>query len=259
MKRCPKCSQKSPYKLSDGRYKCKECGHRYAFISIWNSIRLPEATKKRLLEMFVLGVPVYRQRFRRTVSLATIQRFYRIVRGCCALQEELREPFEGSLECDETMFGGARKGKRGWGAAGKIIVFGILKRNGMVKVFPVQGRGNQELIGLVQTHTKPGSLYYTDDWHAYASLRVRGKHIVVRKELGQPKGREHINGIEGFWSFAKHWLYPYRGVPKKFFHLYLAEICLRFNHRNEDIFPLLYKLMNTAPVKDLRDILVRIR
>ena len=75
-----------------------------------------------------------------------------------------------------------RPGKRGWGAAGKIIVFGILKRNGMVKVFPVQGRGNQELIGLVQTHTKPGSLYYTDDWHAYASLRVRGKHIVVRNQ-----------------------------------------------------------------------------
>jgi transposase-like protein len=30
-------------------------------------------------------------------------------------------------------------------------------------------------------------------------------------------------------------LYPYRGVPQKFFHLYLAEICYRFNHRDEDI------------------------
>ena len=211
------------------------------------------------MELFVLGVPVYRQRFRQPASLPAIERFYRLARACCALAEELREPFDGTLECDESMFGGARKGRRGWGAAGKVIVFGILKRNGTVRVFPVQARSGQAVIELVQRHTKPGSLYYTDDWHAYASLRVRGKHIVVRKELGQPKGRDHINGIEGFWSYAKHWLYPYRGVPKKFFHLYLGEICFRFNHRNEDIFPLILKLMKSAPINDLRDILVRIR
>jgi hypothetical protein len=36
----------------------------------------------------------------------------------------------------------------------------------------------------------------------YASLSVRGSHIVIRKERGRPKGRDHINGIEGFWSAA---------------------------------------------------------
>jgi transposase-like protein len=30
---------------------------------------------------------------------------------------------------DETMFGGRRPGKRGWGASGKNIVFGIYQRN----------------------------------------------------------------------------------------------------------------------------------
>jgi len=34
--------------------------------------------------------------------------------------------------------------------------------------------------------------------HAYASLAVRGDHIVIRKTLGRPKGRVHIHGIEGF-------------------------------------------------------------
>jgi len=60
----------------------------------------------------------------------------------------------------------------------------------------------------VCAHTTPGSLYYADDWQAYASLRVQGDHIVVRKEKGRPRGRDHINGIEGFWSHAKNWLYP---------------------------------------------------
>ncbi|MGA9840752.1 MAG: transposase, partial [Nitrososphaeraceae archaeon] len=58
----------------------------------------------------------------------------------------------------------------------------------------------------------------------------------------------HINGIEGFWSYAKTWLYHYRGVPKQYFYLYLKEIEFRFNHRNEDIFRLLAKIMvRTVP------------
>src|SRR5690606_36119288 len=144
-----------------------------------------------------------------------------------------------------------------WGAAGKVIVFGIIKRNGEVKIFPVKARSGQRVIRLVCMHTRPGSLYYTDSWQAYASLAVRGDHIVVRKEGGRPKGRDHINGIEGFWSYAKHWLYPYRGVPRQCFHLYLAEICFRFNHREQDLKPLILKLLKTTSINEIRPILVR--
>jgi transposase len=34
-------------------------------------------------------------------------------------------------------------------------------------------------------------------------------------------------------------------VPTKYFHLYLAEVCWRFNHRDENLKPLLYKLLTT--------------
>ena len=40
------------------------------------------------------------------------------------------EMFDGEVEADESYFGGQRKGKRGRGAAGKVAVFGLLKRNG---------------------------------------------------------------------------------------------------------------------------------
>jgi transposase len=52
----------------------------------------------------------------------------------------------------------------------------------------------------IQEHTLPGSLYDTDEWQAYAALRLIRGHGVIRKEKGRPKGRDHINGIEGFWS-----------------------------------------------------------
>ncbi len=71
-----------------------------------------------------------------------------------------------------------------------------------------------------------------------------GKHQVVAH------GREeyvredtHINGIEGFWSYAKVWLYHYRGVPKQYFHLYMKEIEFRFNNREKDLFILMCEML----------------
>jgi transposase len=96
----------------------------------------------------------------------------------------------------------------------------------------------------ITQYTKAGSLYYTDDWFAYAFLPIRGNRVVVLKEKGIPKGRNHINGIEGFWSFAKHWLYQYRGIPKAYFPLYLKEVEWRFNHRDENLVILLRRLLN---------------
>lgn len=50
-------------------------------------------------------------------------------------------------------------------------------------------------------------------------MKLRGDHVVIRKEKGRPVGHDHINGIEGFGSYAKNWLYPYRSVPSKYSHL----------------------------------------
>ena len=44
-----------------------------------------------------------------------------------------------------------------------------------------------------------------------------GKHQIIAHGMEEEYVREdtitHINGIEGFWSYAKTWLYHYRGVP----------------------------------------------
>jgi transposase len=77
---------------------------------------------------------------------------------------------------------------------------------------------------------------------------------VVKKEKGKPTGRDHINGIEGFWSYGKHWLYQYCGVHQKFFHLYLGEISYRFNHRNQDLIPLIEALLRTTTYDMIKQI-----
>lgn len=125
--------------------------------------------------------PAYRLRFHGLASAPTIERFYRLMRQVIAIAEESTAPFEGAIECDETIFGGYRAGKRRWGALGKVIVLGILQRNGVVRVFPVKGRGRAELERSIVTHTLPGSLYYTDDWQAYASLAVHRRQKRARQ------------------------------------------------------------------------------
>ncbi|MDR1075318.1 MAG: hypothetical protein LBL59_03165 [Xanthomonadaceae bacterium] len=66
-----------------------------------------------------------------------------------------------------------------------------------------------------------------------------------------------MNGIEEFWSHAKNGLYPYRGVPRQYFHLYLAEVFYRYNYRNEDLKSLLFRLMKQISIQELQSILVR--
>lgn len=49
-------------------------------------------------------------------------------------------------------------------------------------------------------------------------------------------GKVYINGIKGFWSFAKERLVKHHGVSKEKFPLYLKELEFRYNIRERDIF-----------------------
>ncbi|KXU37342.1 hypothetical protein AXK11_02550 [Cephaloticoccus primus] len=64
--------------------------------------------------------------------------FYHTLRILIASNMAEVEPELGIFECDESYFGGVRKGKIGRGVADKICVFGILKRGG--KGYNLQGR-----------------------------------------------------------------------------------------------------------------------
>ncbi len=71
-------------------------------------------------------------------SLVSIHRntavrfFHKIRKKIAQVQQSRSKQFSDKIELDESYFGGVRKGKRGRGAAGKVAVFGILKRGGKV-------------------------------------------------------------------------------------------------------------------------------
>jgi len=76
--------------------------------------------------------------------------------------KKLRKVFASTIEREESAFCGYRKGTRGWGAKGKELVMGIVKRNGQFNAFPNPERSATEVISLVRTYTTPAPPYYTD-------------------------------------------------------------------------------------------------
>lgn len=187
---CSRCGYTRPWRLSSGRRRCPKCATTFTRSS--DRFRKVTLYLNRLIEYFCLGVPAYRLRFIVPLSQPILEKSFRFFRELIydeAMEELKRLMLEGTVEMDEALFGGRKKGKRGWGATGKHMVFGIYQRNGTVRTFPVSSREAPTLTPFIEQATKPGSLYYTDDWRAYASLAMRGDHVVVRKDKGQPKAK----------------------------------------------------------------------
>ena len=78
------------------------------------------------------------------------------------LDQQTDEVFSGEIEVDESYFGGRRKGKRGRGAAGKVPVFGLLKRGGKVYTKIIAHAEADTLMPIIQDKVMPDSIVY---WH----------------------------------------------------------------------------------------------
>lgn len=195
--------------------------------------KLNRKTQIRLLEFFIAEVTA-----RTAADLLGIQPnsaalFYRKIRQIIMfhLDQDAIEVFQGQIELDESYFGGARKGKRGRGAAGKVIVFGLLKRNGKVYTVIVPDTKSSTLMPVISNKITPDSVVYTDHWHSYNALDVAGfSQYRINHSSHFADGSNHINGIENFWNQAKRVLRKYNGIDRNAFSLFIKECEFRFNY-----------------------------
>jgi transposase-like protein len=156
------------------------------------------------------------------------------------------------LWCQKTYFGAKRvRGKRGRGAAGKTPVFGILQRQGKVYTEIVPDCAKATLQAIIRGRVSPESIIHSDKWRGYNGLVDLGykKHYRVHHGTNEfARGKNHINGIESFWSFAKNRLIKFHGIPQNTFYLHLKECEFRFNYRNENLYRLLLKMFKEKPL-----------
>src|SRR4030066_963537 len=213
---CPRCNRRKLYKLSDERYRCSRCEYTFHdFSGRWiNQGRLSCVQLLSLIKLFELEVSVRKMSQQTCLSYRAVYRAVSAIRlSILSHAKDAEGLLGGEIEIDESYFGGRRKGNRGRGAAGKIPVFGILERGGKVRVEVVQNVTGESLLEMAIKKVKRGSLIYTDKFRSYNGLISYGfRHMRIDHGKRFVNGKVYINGIEGFWSFAKERLMKYHGV-----------------------------------------------
>lgn len=129
--------------------------------------RLSRYKQERLIEHFVSGSTARTAAKLVNVNIKTAAYFFHRLREIIAAKTEGNALLSGAFEVDESYFGGTRKGKRGRGAAGKVPVFGILKRGGKVYTQIIPDAASQTLMPIIRDKIQPDSIVYSDCWRGY--------------------------------------------------------------------------------------------
>ena len=194
--------------------------------------RLTPRQQGKLIEHFVAGATARAASEIIGVNVKTATAFYQRLRKLIASKLPSFE-LSGEIEADESYFGGKRKGKRGRGAAGKVVVFGLLKRGGKVYTVVIPNAKTETLLPIIKEKIRPDSIVYTDTFKSYNALDVSDfYHMRINhSELFADK-HNHINGIENFWNQAKRHLRKFNGIKQENFYWFLKECEWRFNGGN---------------------------
>lgn len=243
---CPRCKNRKVYRLADDRRRCSRCKYTFHdFSGRWiNRGSLSCGHWLRLIKLFELELSTRKMAQQLGIAYDTAYKAVTTIRHSILANADDAAVLAGEVEMDESYFGGRRKGPRGRGAAGKVPVFGILERDGMVSVEVVPNVKAKTVLRLAVKKVRRGSIVYTDRFQVYDALMFCGyRHLKVDHGTQFTSGRVYINGLEGFWSYAKERLIKHHGISPKRFPLYLKELEFRYNHRDEDIYPILIQYL----------------
>ncbi len=215
--------------------------------NIFERSRISRKKFRQILRYFALDLTASQITILTALNRNTVNRYLTLIRRAIALHCERESPFTGEIELDESYFGAKRvRGKRGRGAYGKTIVFGVYKRNGQVYTEIVPNCSRKTLYAIIKGKVDAASVIHTDGFRSYDGIVDLGyqKHYRINHSADEfAIGTNHINGIEGFWGFAKVRLVKFRGMRKSTFYLHLKECEFRFNYRTQNLYSVLLKII----------------
>ena len=217
-----------------------------------NRSKISEKKFRQIVRLFCLDLDALQIASVTGLNRNTVNRYLKAIRQRIAAYCQEQSPFSGEVEVDESYFGAHRiKGRRGRGAFGKTIVFGIFKRNGSVYTEIVPNCSRRTLQGVIRGRVDLKTVIHSDGWRGYNGLVDLGykKHFRVQHGNNEfASKKSHINGIESFWAYAKTRLNRFRGISRETFYLHLKECEFRFNYRGKDLYNLILKTIKNNPL-----------
>ena len=238
---CGKCGKIGKfYRLSkEPAYSCPRCGHHIHPMVGTPFEKTHTPLQKWFYAMYLFtttrhGVAAKELQRQLGVTYKTAWRMGHLIRKHMA-DTDSEWQLVGTVEVDETYVGGKRSGgKRGRGAPGKTVVFGMLERDGDVMAKVVPNVRKKTLHTIIKENVEKGSTVNSDELASYNGLDKAGfEHETVNHGAGQyVDGDCHVNGIEGFWARLK---LSIRGthvhVSRKHLQNYVKEFEYRYNMR----------------------------
>jgi len=255
--KCKKCGGKRFWKVRRGKIKCKNC--RYEFKFKIGNVNLKIEEWKALLKWFLRCQSINVVTEETEISEYKVLKALGLVRQVMA--KDIPGVFEGTVEVDETYLGGQKKNKnkprlrkegivfgqskRGFGTT-KQPVFAILCRSGKVFAQVVSDTEAKDLIPIIEKKVRKGARICSDTWRAYTGLATRGyvHRTVEHQKKEYVRGKNHINGLEGFFGYLKRQLASRGGVRRERLPFYLAEYVWRYNNRELTVEKQVKKLLN---------------
>jgi transposase len=212
---------------------------------------ISEKKFRQILRLFCEDFDATKISFLTGISRKTINIILGKIRKGIFEISKREDKFSGEIEVDESYFGARRvRGKRGRGARGKTPVVGLLKRGGKVFTKIIPDCTRKELMPIIKGQIIKQSTVYTDGWKSYDGLVLNGYHHyrIFHHENEFARGKNHVNGIESFWSFTKRRLAKFNGIKKENFLLHLKESEFRRNYDKQNSYRILTKNFRENPL-----------
>ncbi len=250
---CPRCGSQGGSRVKDGRYWCEPCRRRVSVISgtVFHGTRTP------LTVWF--AVAWYMTSSKNGIAALTLHRLlgfgsYQTVwamlhRLRAAMVRPGRDRLAGVVEVDETFFGGVRSGKRGRGAAGKVLVAVAVELHepkgfGRCRLRVIPNAKAVSLGPFLRDCIEPDSTLVTDGLESYPpAVGSDYVHRPVNVARSGAQANALLPGVHRIASLAKRWLLSTHQGAVEGDHLqaYLDEFAFRFNRRTSEFRGLLFR------------------
>jgi transposase-like protein len=253
---CPRCGYEKFWAMKRGLYRCAHCDLQTSVIAgtIFQDTRKPLKLWFQAMWYITNQKPgVSALGLQRVLGLGSYRTAWTWLHKLrCAMVRPGRDRLSGAVEVDETYIGGSKPGKRGRGAAGKVLVLVAAqedgKQIGRIRLHRISDASANSLGEAVQGMVAPGSIVRTDDWSGYHGLDLLGyTHEVIRQDAFL--GENLLPLANRVISLLKRWLLGTHQGAVKASHLdyYLDEFTFRFNRRtSRSRGKLFYRLVQQA-------------
>jgi transposase-like protein len=177
-----------------------------------------------------------------------------------------RDRLAGSVEVDETYWGGAEAGVHGRQIDKKVLIAVAVEQVGhhgfgRIRMCRVPDASADSLQSFVDESIEPGTTVYTDGWLGYDRLTAHGyRHRIIFLRGQKKSASDLLPRVHRVMSLLKRWLLGTHQGAVRSNHLdyYLDEFTFRFNRRTSQYRgQLFYRLaqqavaVEPAPYKDL--------